>query len=64
MFALQQNLRTRGQNRFCLEMGSSGAGGPNNVKMIKKNPKKNNKLALTGAKMLKKKKKRKEKHKL
>jgi hypothetical protein len=28
MFSLQQNWRTRGQNRFCLEVGAgSGVGG-------------------------------------
>jgi hypothetical protein len=30
MFSLQQNPRTRGQNRFCLEAGEGG-GDPNNV---------------------------------
>jgi hypothetical protein len=29
MFFLQQNQRTRGQNRFCPEAGSGRGGGPN-----------------------------------
>jgi hypothetical protein len=43
MFSLQQNLRTRGQNRFCPDVeGRKEGGDPNNVytrvnvKMIKK----------------------------
>jgi hypothetical protein len=31
MSSLQQNWRARGQNRFCLEVGGVGEGGPNNV---------------------------------
>jgi hypothetical protein len=35
MFSLQQNQRTRGQNRFCLEVVGEGSG-PNNVYTCKK----------------------------
>jgi hypothetical protein len=33
MISLQQNWRTRGQNRFCLEVGGEGGDGPSNIYM-------------------------------